>query len=161
MDYRKTIVFAGKCPGVIETARSVFVNNNFKIESLSDTEIIAEGPGMYGTKQNPLVGATRVHIIVKPGRIDLLAELGGVRRLRNFVFFFPPALALVLSITFLFLPMAPSAALIPWLAVSPWLFLSPFVARLIKNRAISALDTLLHNMKTGSGRVFQDGDAPR
>ena len=104
MEYRKTIPFAGGDTGdrkkAIETARFVFANNNFKIESLSGSVIIVRGPGMQGTKQNPLVRASMVRIRVEPSFLELFAELGGVRRMRNFLFLFPPSLALLLSIVF-------------------------------------------------------------
>lgn len=148
MEYRTTIPFDGDCTKAIDIARSVFINNNFKIESLSRSEIVARGSGMQSTKQNPLVGATLVRITVKPSLIDLSAELGGVRWMRNFLFIFPPSLALTISIVFLILPMPAFVVFVPWLAVSPWLIISPLLAKWIKSRTISALDTMLHNMKT-------------
>ncbi|RJX26543.1 MAG: hypothetical protein C4531_15545 [Desulfurivibrio sp.] len=147
MEYRKTLPFDGDRQRAVDLARSVFINNNFKIESADQAEVLVRGPGMQGTRQNPLVGASRVRLRVEAASIELSAELGGVRRIRNFLLLFPPALASLLSLVFLILPMQPFAAAIPWLAVSPWLFLSPLMARWIRSRTIAALDTLLHNMK--------------
>jgi len=150
MEYIKTMPFEGDGESAIKIARSIFANNNFIIESLSNLEIVAKGPGMQSTKQNPLLGASRVRIAIESSFITLSAELGGVKWMRNFLFVFPPSLALLLSITFFILPIASFAAFIPWLAVLPWVFLSPLVARWIKKRTLSALDTMLHNMTVTS-----------
>ena len=131
----------------VESARSVLANNNFRIESLGHTEIIASGPGMQGTKQNPLLGATRIRISMRSSALDLYAELGGVKNMKRFLYFFPPALALLLSLSFLVSSMPLFAVFIPWLAVSPWLIISPMMTRWITNRTIAALDNLLYNMK--------------
>ena len=147
IQYRQTVPYSGDGKKCLETARAVLANNNFKIEFLSASELLASGPGMYATKQNPLLGATRVRIVIGESAIELAAELGGVRRMRNFLLVFPPALALLLSGVFLLVSLPPPAVAISWLAVLPWAALSPLMIRMIRSRTEQALRTLLHNMR--------------
>lgn len=80
------------------------------------------------------------------------ATLGGVEKMKKFLYFFPLGMAIFFLILFgvltLTLPTLrnPIFFLIPLLALSPWLFLSPWMSRMIGTRTVQAIDTLLNNM---------------
>lgn len=147
MEYQKKIAFSGDSAEALVAARMVLMNHNFRIESTRKSELSAAGPGMQSTKQNPLTGATRVRLLAEDSSLLLSAELGGLRWMRNFLYLFPPSLALVLSLFFLLPPMPDSAVFLPWLVLSPWLVISPLIVKWIRRRTITALDNLLHNAK--------------
>jgi hypothetical protein len=147
MEYNTSVPYAGPIHIPMETARSHFIANGFRIDQLSETELIAIGQGMYSTKQNPIAGASRTRIIVGPDSISIIAELGGVKMMQRFLYIFPPALAGCLALIFAFIPSFPRhAPLLAFLPVVPWIVLSPLMAGWVKNRTIKALDTLAHNM---------------
>ncbi len=146
MDYHQTLPFRGDPARAIETARITLATHSFRIESRTDTELSARGPGMYSSRQNPLVGVSRLAVSVRSGEIHLEAELGGSRFMTRFLYLFPFGIALIISTVFLIVPMPRFALAIPWLAVSPWFILSPLMAGWIRKRTLAAIDTLLHNM---------------
>ena len=152
MQYETSVPFTGPANIAIEAARLQLMANGFKLDQLTETELIATGKGMYSTKQNPIVGVSHIRITVSSDSIEIIAELGGVKSMQWFLYIFPPALVL-LSIIFKFIRSStwhgPRTAL---LAVLPWVVVSPLMARWIKNRTTRAVDTLAHNM-TSTGKV--------
>lgn len=153
MDYTSSVPFKGSVSSAIEAARLHFMANGFRLDQPSETELIATGRGMYSTKQNPITGVSHARISVSPDSIEIVAELGGVKFMRKFLYIFPPALAGCLALIFAFIPDVPGYA--PFMAilpVLPWVILSPLMAGWIKNRTIRALDTLAHNMTSTMNR---------
>jgi hypothetical protein len=147
MEYKKTTEFNGSGADALDAARSVFINNNFRIQTMDGGGIVAIGPGLNSTRQNPLLGATVVKITAGTSSLALEASLGGIARMRTFLYAFPPVLGIVLSAVFLVIPGMPLyAAAIPWLAISPWAVLAPVMVGRIKKSTVTALDTLLANI---------------
>ena len=62
MDYEKTEPFSGNVEKVLEVAKNVFIQHNFQIVRDSDTEVEFTGPGMLSSRQNPIVGISRICI---------------------------------------------------------------------------------------------------
>jgi len=150
MNYAASIAFDGKCDDALELARTVLATNGFQVNVPGPSQLSAKGPGMFSTRDNPLLGATAMTIRIAEGRIDLAAELGGVKRMRTFLFVFPPALGLVLVVLFLTLGMEWWPVLLTVaVALCPWIVLSPVLARWISSRTLRAIDTLLYNMTVG------------
>jgi len=150
MNYTASIAFDGKCDDALELARIVLATNGLKVNVKGSSELLAQGPGLFNTRDNPLLGATAVTIRIAEGRIDLAAELGGVKRMRTFLFVFPPALGLVLVVLFLTLGMEWRHVLLTVaVAICPWIILSPVLARWVSSRTLRAIDTLLYNMTAG------------
>ena len=154
MEYSKTVPFTGKAAKALEVARATLLPQGFQIVASTDYELRVAGPGMNGTRENPLRGITEASIIVRPSAsaIEMRAKLGGVEKLKKFLTFFPLGMAIFFLILFgvlaLTLPALrnPLFFLIPLLALSPWLFLSPWMSRVIGRRTEQAVDTLLNNM---------------
>jgi len=147
MDYTISIPFKGSVNSAMEAARSYFMASGFKLDQPRENELIALGQRMYSTKQGPISGVSRARISVSSNSIEISAELGGVKFMKQFLYLFPPALAGFLALIFIFIPGVPGyAPLIAALPVLPWVVLSPLMAGWIRNRTIQALDTLAHNM---------------
>lgn len=152
MDYKATVPFTGSVRAAMDVARSQFITNGFRIESNSDRQIVATGPGMHNSRQNPIVGISRAAVTVSNNTIEIDAELGGVRFMRNFLYVFPPALGALLAIVFACIPDFPrEKAFLPFLVVLPWLVISPVMAKWLNKRTIMAVDTIAHNMATIGG----------
>jgi hypothetical protein len=150
----------------LSNAINALTYHGFRIESRTDREAELTGPGLNSTRQNPLLGASRVRLQVKNGSLQVNAELGGVQTMRRFLTWFPLILGMALGSVFsvvggVLLGQQNGLAFgVPWAAgwkwlfvgfgaallpVSPWLFISPIMIRWITNRTKSALDTMAHN----------------
>ena len=147
MDYSTSAILNVSPDAAIATACSLFMANGFKVEQPSATEIIAVGPGMQSTSENPIMGITRAEISVSSDTVYIRTELGGVQFMQRFVFIFPPAL-----FAFLFIPLLALADgpwyrfLLVFAPIVPWLFISPMIVGWIKNRTTKAVDVLIHNI---------------
>lgn len=138
----------------------------FRIVSCDERNAELQGPGLNSTKQNPLLGATMIHLRCTERTIRLTAKLGGVATMQRFLTWFPWILGLSLGTIFALaggIGFGRAAGIpfgVPWaqgfnwilaayamalLPVAPWLFLSPWLIRVIRNRTRVALETLLQN----------------
>ncbi|UCF16460.1 MAG: hypothetical protein JSW59_03185 [Phycisphaerales bacterium] len=155
LQYEASVPFSGDLTPAFSAARNVLGSNGFKIERLSNKELVFTGPGMQSNRQNPILGVTRGHLRITEKSIDFSGELGGVEFMRKFLYFFPPGLAIFLMIIFGILghvkPEMPNTFLwvVP-LTVSPWIVLSPLIAKSIKKKTHAAVDTLLHNISNAT-----------
>lgn len=159
-DYVKTLSFTGNAEKALETARTVFINQGFQIIESDGSLLRLRGPGLNGTKENPLKGISDALILIRDTTIEISAELGGVQSLSRFAKTFPLKMAafflVVFGISFgtiaYFQPSFRQlwifliVFLAPLLALSPWIFLAPMMARRIEKRTIEAIDTLLNNL---------------
>ncbi|MFO0939889.1 MAG: hypothetical protein U0930_03905 [Pirellulales bacterium] len=150
----------------LQVALAILANHGFKIVSHDSRSARLSGPGLNSTKQNPLLGATSIQLVLEDHRLKLIAELGGVDSMRRFLMSFPFLLGLGLGLLFgvggglLFGRNFGVGFGVPWaqgwnwmlftlalsvLPVAPWLFLSPMIAGSIRNRTQQALSTLANN----------------
>jgi hypothetical protein len=154
MEYSKAVPFTGKAAKALEVARSTFLPQGFQLVASTDHELRVTWPGINSTRENPLKGISEASIIVRPSAsaIEMMATLGGVRKMKRFLTFFPLGMALLFLIVFGVLALnlpdfrRPWIFLIPILALSPWIFIAPLMARAIEKRTVQAIDTLLNNM---------------
>lgn len=151
MDYDKTEPFSGNMEKVLEVANNVFIQHNFQIVRQSDTEVEFTGPGMLSSRQNPLVGISRICIRGSSGNISIEAEFGGIRKLTKYLAFFIAGMAIFFVVLFgIFLPKSGRSlnktilmSLAPFV---PWPVLIPLIHIWMKSRTSKALDRLLVNM---------------
>ena len=146
----------------LHSAVTTLTNNEFAIVHCDDARATLTGPGLNSTRQNPLLGATRIDLRVDDNRLDVDAELGGVDSMRRFLTWFPLLLGAGLGAVAggLFFSQFGDDLDLPWaegwqrilfavgaamLPVAPWLVLSPMMARWICNRTQRALETLVNN----------------
>lgn len=152
MEYAKTVPFTGNAAKATEIARSTLLPLGFQVVSSSDYELRATGPGINSTRENPLKGISEATIVVRSSAIEMQAALGGVRKMKLFLMFFPLGMALLFMIVFGVIALSVPVFrrwwvfLIPLAALAPWLFLSPMMIRMIERRTNQAIDTLLNNM---------------
>lgn len=143
----------------------ILANHGFTIIDRDEHSAHLVGPGLHSTNQNPLLGASRIHLEVRDQQLCLQAELGGVNAMRRFMIRFPLLLGLVLGVFFalggwmlgLPFPMGlgvPGAPEWKWFALAmaggllpvvPWLFLSPMIASIVRARTEKALASLVQN----------------
>jgi len=151
--YETSVPFTGDPGPAIAAARLFLGANGFKVDQPNNAELLATGPGMRSTRQNPILGVTSGRLKFTGRSIDFTGELGGVEFMRKFLCYFPPGLALGLMISFciagVFVPDFPWVAVaIAPLAVLPWIFISPLMLRSITKKTHAAVDTLLENIAT-------------
>ena len=148
--YSYSALFRGDTKAAFDVARTALVAQGFEILAQSDKELRARGPGMSSTRDPPLAGASELTLHVDASRIEAQATLGGVARLKAFVYLFPPGLGLVLAVSFLL------AGMPNWwvgiLCVAPWLFLSPWMGSMIERKSTKGVDSLVRSMVQVSRR---------
>jgi hypothetical protein len=151
---------------VLQAALTILTNNGFAIVTRDETTAELTGPGLNSTRQNPLLGATKIHLELQGQQFKLDAELGGVDSMRRFLMRFPLLLGLslgllfALSSGFMFGRQFGIGFGVPWaqgwtwfllavgmamIPVSPWLVLSPLMSNMVRTRTQNALVTLVQN----------------
>jgi hypothetical protein len=151
---------------VLQAVLVKLTNNGFAIVKRDGKSVELTGPGLNSTRQNPLLGASRIRLELHGHELSLDAELGGVETMRRFLMRFPFMLGLGLG---LFFGVVGGIAFgrqfgvgfgVPWaqgltwmllaiggsmLPVTPWLFLSPMMSKMMRTRTQNALTTLVTN----------------
>jgi hypothetical protein len=155
----------GNGPRALQFAVTTLTNNGFAITHCDSARATLTGPGLNSSRQNPILGASKIDLRAIDHRLHVDAELGGVDTMRRFLYWFPLLLGLGLGLLFvvgggLFGRQFGVDFGVPWaqgwqwvlfalgcsmLPVAPWLFLSPLMARWIRNRTERALETLANN----------------
>ncbi len=148
----------------LRAAIVALTNSGFAIDNLDEHSAVLSGPGLKYTRQNPLLGASKICIAVDRHHLRLDAELGGADSMQRFVSRFPMLLGLGLASVIVAVGLVlgwrfgvgfgvPGVQgwlwmLIccgPLLSVAPWLFLSPMMSRMIRASTRRALTTLISN----------------
>ena len=151
--YEKAVTYSGDALRALDHAQAVFTALGFTNFETSNVFLTGKGPGMTSTNQPPLRGASKIRIESGNSRLSHHAELGGVRFMRNFILFFPPALVKFLALLFyglsfnLELPNASLRIGMLLLMAAPFTILGPIMIRNIRNRTTDALDSLLEDMQ--------------
>jgi hypothetical protein len=169
MPYSNSVAFNGDPQRLLAAASTILMTNGFAVIQQEGNRIEFVGPGLNSTKQNAILGASKVIVCVENGRLAVEADYGGVDSLRRFMIRFPLLLGLglgsvfaaILLVVFLgfylygadFGPAWTVAWLSPLLAiavsllsVSPWIFLAPWIRRHLERKTKDALDTLMINV---------------
>lgn len=136
--------FSGNPAAAFGIARTTLLALGFDIFVDSDDEMQAAGPGMHNNQQPPLVGVSTLKLNISSARISAEAILGGVAKMKAFVYLFPPGLMLLLLMTWALAGMS-----VPWwpaLSVLPWFLISPLIARSLERKTITAVDSLVRSM---------------
>jgi len=151
MDYEKTEPFSGNMGKVLEVAKNVFIQHNFQIVRDSDTEVEFTGPGMLSSRQNPIVGISRICIRGTSGNISIEAEFEGIRKLTKYLVCFIVAMAIFFVVFFGILFSKQDQPLNKTILISlapfaPWPVIIPLMYKWMKSRTSKALDRLMTNM---------------
>ena len=140
----------------LDAAVDALAGAGFRLVGRTPSEAELTGPGMTSSRQDPLVGASRISLS-SGGRLEAVAELGGISRMARFLRWFPPALGAALAVVLVAVFAASDlgydavigGAVIPLVATSPWIILGPVIARSLRQRTVAALDTLVANAALG------------
>ena len=136
--------FSGDPVAALETARTALLGHGFEIVEQARGQLRATGPGMSSTNQPPLYGASEITVFASSSTVAARARLGGVRKMKAFVWLFPPGLGLILTCSFVVAGMPFSWT--PLLAVAPWFILAPLVSRWLEKRTTQAVESLARSM---------------
>lgn len=164
--YQTSAETTGRTHDVLHDAVVTLTNRGFVIVRRDENFAELNGPGLYSIKQNPLRGASRIHLERQGQQLNLDAELGGVDAMRKFLLWFPLTLGLGLGVIFgvfggfafgrqfgvgfgvpwargwMWLLAAFGGAMLP---VAPWLLFSPIMSKVIRARTEQALESLVQN----------------
>lgn len=165
-NFSTSAVTTASTEDVLQAALVTLTNNGFAIVNRDKNSANLTGPGLNSTRQNPLLGASAIHLELQGQQLRLDAELGGVVSMQRFIMRFPFLLGLGLGLFFgvvggvVFGRQFGVGFGVPWaqgltwmllaigggmLPVSPWLFLSPMMSSMIRTRTQNALTTLVTN----------------
>ena len=151
--HRYSTPFSGDSAAAMNIGRIALLSQGFEIVSDTGSELHARGPGMHSNQQPPLMGATDFIIEVGASTVSTTATLGGVARMKTFVYLFPPGLVFVLA---LFGAIAGGMSLEKCgyflLFVVPGLFFAPMIAYGMEKQTINAVDSLIRGMAQAGAR---------
>ena len=164
--FTTSAIVAGLTDDVLKSAVATLTTNGFKITHYDKTCVALVGPGLNSTKQNPILGASKIVLRLNGKQLKAEVELNGVDAMQRFLIWFPLLLGSGLGIFFgigggfLFgqifgvgfgvpqargwhwMLVAVGGAMIP---VSPWLFITPILCRMIRKRTQNAVEVLVRN----------------
>jgi len=157
-DYFKSTTYTGNPEKAIEIARNQFVQAGYKITNVSDSEVSARQDGSFTRSMsgNTLYGASPVTVSVTGNQLIVRAGFEGLEKLKQFLLKLILGLALALGlgmgIPFALVFQEKKAVIfalalgvgIPLIQLPFHLILTP---RIMKKRAVHALDTLGHNLE--------------
>ena len=124
--------------------RTALLSQGFEIVSDTGSELHARGPGMHSNQQPALMGATEFIIQVGASTLAATATLGGVARMKAFVYLFPPGLVFLLALGSVF---AGEPQI--WIALIlglPWIFIAPLIGKSLERTTTRAIDGLIRGM---------------
>lgn len=166
MNTFSTFAVTPKSQNALQAALIPLINNGFAIVNRDENSANLSGPGLNSTRQNPLLGASKIQLKLQGQQLHLDAELGGVDSMQRFLMRFPFILGLSLGLLFGVVSGFTLGGVfgvgfgVPWaqgwtwllvtigvamLPVSPWFFLSPFMSNMIRARTQNALVALVQN----------------
>jgi hypothetical protein len=102
------------------------------------------GSGMQSNRQPALVGISLLKLKISSSAITASAVLGGVAKMKNFVYLFPPGLALFLLVVHNLMGIESSWLYALW--VLPWLVIAPLIGFSLERKTTKALDGLVRSM---------------
>ncbi len=154
MEFAASRPFRGDVEKAFATAASSLMGLGFRIASKTANVLEFEGPGMYSTRQNSLLGASRIRIQCDHGRAELEAQLGAAARMKRFVRTFPTLLILFIGAVLcgvFWTVFGPGVWIYPvaialGVNAGVWWLIGPWMARSIELRTREALETLLNNL---------------
>jgi hypothetical protein len=151
MEYEKTVHVSGDVAEAVKTVVQTLARHGFRITRKRDTSAELDGPGMNSSKENPLVGASKVHVKGRSGRLTVEAEFGAVRRLIRALGWMFIVMAVLFFVLFGFVLPVEGLVLrfvVPVASIAPWVILLPLMGRYFRSRCARALDVLVENAAT-------------
>ncbi len=144
-EHRYSTPFNGKPGNAFNVARTALLSLGFEILVDSDSELEAQGPGMQSNRQPELLGVSLLQLNISSSDINARAILGGVAKMKTFVYLFPPGLVLALFAIHYFLGITENSWLY-LLLVLPWVLIAPLIGRSLERKTTRAVDRLVRGM---------------
>lgn len=168
--YSTSTSYSGETAPAFDRAINILGAAGFTLEHQNQDSIEFTGPGLSSSRENAVLGATKIRIHHNRDTMQLEAELGGVVRMKRFLKTFIPSLAVLLMVIIgpvtgwiagmqnglgFGVPGLPGMkwliftmpiTLLPFL---PWIFLTPWVSGKIRTRTVNAMNGLLKNITAG------------
>lgn len=165
----------------LQAALSILTNNGFAIVSRDENSASLTGPGLNSTRQNPLLGASKIHLIQDGDRLRVDAELDAAERFQRFLSSIPWCAGLGAALLHASLGLqfgwkfgvgfgVPGSSGWSWLLMSlgigllsggPWFVFSPWMSGMIRANTEQALKNLVtnavHLSKYQSKHLHQSG----
>jgi hypothetical protein len=135
----------------VSAAANVLIQQGFQIVEKSDTAVELTGPGMISSRQNPLVGISKIRISQSSGSLSVEAQFDSIRRLIKYLAVFIVGMGIFFLVLFAILftrqgqPVS-IVVLISLAPLAPWPVLLPLITIWLKSRTSRAMDVLLSNV---------------
>jgi hypothetical protein len=151
-EYETRLEFRGDARKALDFARNLLASMNFTVSTPGQGQLTAENTNWYlNSKQNPLLGVSRLAVSVIGTSLVLNADLAKVKTLMKIVagliLLIDTVTAVALGIVFW--KTNPEVALIALAAILPWPVVLPLMYLAMKRRAQWALNTFLQNVANG------------
>ncbi|MDP2306535.1 MAG: hypothetical protein Q8P18_10980 [Pseudomonadota bacterium] len=140
--YEADLPLTGDAVRAVARAEDILVASGFQV-NVSGDALDAAPARTRSSRQSRFVGATRVELAAREGRLHMRAELGGVTRMRRFGVAFLPALCLGLTLPFVALFRRPELLVLPLVLLAPWLVIAPRITRGVEASTRASLEQLL------------------
>jgi hypothetical protein len=150
MDYQRTMPVADS-EKAVDAAANVLIQHSFRITEKSETAVELTGPGMISSRQDPLVGISKIRISQSSGSLSVEAQFDSIRKLIKYLAAFIVVMGVFFLVLFAILftrqgqPVG-IVVLISLAPLAPWPVLLPLIMRWLKSRTARALDVLLSNI---------------
>jgi hypothetical protein len=150
MDYQRTMPVADS-EKAVDAAANVFIQHSFQLVEKSETAVELTGPGMISSRQDPLVGISKIRIYRANGSLSVEAQFDSIRKLIRYIAVFIVVMGVFFVILFGILftrqgkPMG-TVVLISLAPLAPWPVLLPLITMWLKSRTARARDVLLSNI---------------
>ncbi len=149
--------FSGSANKVLDLAMTTLLATGFQLTGQKATRLSFSNPqGLVSTKQNPLLGASKIEVSCSKNKISLNAKLDAADKLSKFLLYFPPAL--IIGLTLLlglmtgftlssngYLWVRP-VALLAVINLSLWYILAYYLNKMIYRRTEKSLHALISSM---------------
>ena len=151
----KTFVnYSGDGQRALDTALQNLLPLGFKVESQGSRHLVVTSQASYNsTKQDALLGISRVEFEIGHSAMTVKAELGGVQRVQRMLFLLLACLEVLYLVIFSAmwylidkLRPYPWILAFPLAAFIPWIFAGPKLTGWLKSHTVDALGALLAEM---------------
>lgn len=145
MRYQKSYQLKKSSEDTIKWFITTLSQQGYKIVEKTKSSCRFEGPGLTSTRQNPLLGATKIFVYTD-NKLNLDCSLGGVRWMNKFFIWFPISLNLLLLIIFSFtIGVTLKLLLIMLGTIAPWPIFIPLINKGLVRRTERAIEVIANN----------------
>jgi hypothetical protein len=148
MDYENRTLIQGDPIKVLEAALNILVAMGFSIVKKEKYLLELSDPGLHSSKQNPILGASKIIVSINGNELVVQAEYGGIRKLMKFItiLIVVMAISFLIFFTFLFGKQSDNIVYISLAPFLPWIVLLPLMSNIFQKRIKKSLDTFVNNV---------------